>query len=308
MGNVHFCKCLKKESQVKNEMNMERVTGEIEIKEHMSMKESNNSVDILRSEPTESTDRPIIPEIEDNSYHSNTKQIKKPSGFFKSPLEIINETNTESFNDSFKLSEEKKRKTLENFTPINIQLKSVNSTHSITSENKNAVKKSFNVNEETNTNTSIANSKVKKKESAWKNILITTIIPESRLLSENKEEIMFQGMLDKFTPSQNKKQNSTYMPKFIICTKYEIKMYKSKETFLKMQNPSLKIPFNTIACSKRINLSTAKSNKSNKILFHFYIQIGVPDSSINASSFTKSQISFSEDDKSILKILINYFI
>lgn len=58
----------------------------------------------------------------------------------------------------------------------------------------------------------------------WKNITVTTIIPESKLLNSDNEEILFQGELFKYTPVSPAQHGAhPYSSKFCILTRTEFK-------------------------------------------------------------------------------------
>lgn len=224
------------------------------------------------------------------------------------PLEVINELNTESFNESLRISGEKKKKTemRNNIDDLKIELLADFERKDTTTGNmKNSIKiernsqlhqnnksGSFKKNENSINNNNDIND-------AWKNLLITNVIPEKKLLSDFDDEIMYQGIVQKFTAGANKNSKATYIDKFCLLTKREFKCYKSKETFLKLQNPSYRINLENIAYAKRLfipnanNTSTfGKKNGNVKNYFYFYIQIMDPSEESLIKQYTWS----SEDE------------
>lgn len=237
------------------------------------------------------------------------------------PLEIINELHTESFNDSFKISEEKRKKfEMKNkMEGLRIELHEVSDSYEQNynlpatyyhsknylsdrnSKNGNfEVKKSLN---KKNKFLSIPN-RVKNSQShsisqendineTWKNILITNIIPEKKLLSGSDQEAIYQGNLNKLVPNSSKKIKPTYVMKFCFVNKKEFLCYKSKESFLCLQPPQFKISLDTIAYASRIRLNEYKI--SGKTFYYMYLQISEYK---DDSSGRQPYIWSSEDDSS----------
>ena len=135
--------------------------------------------------------------------------------------------------------------------------------------------------------------------SAWKNISISNVIPENKLLSNLDDEIMFQSVLDKFTASTNKRQKHTHIDKFCMINKKEFRCYKSKETFLTLQNPSQRILFENISNVKRLLIpeNGSKLNANEKTNYYFYLVMG--SNELSHIYNWSSEDEMSRDHKSI---------
>jgi hypothetical protein len=128
---------------------------------------------------------------------------------------------------------------------------------------------------------------------AWKNILITNLIPENKLLSGSDQDAIFQGALNKLVPNSSRKIKPTYVIKYCLVNKKEFLCFKSKESFLCLQQPQFKISLDSIAYANRIRLNEYKI--SGKTYYYMYIQIGeVKDDSSTRHPYIWS----SEDDSS----------
>ncbi len=240
---------------------------------------------------------------------SSAKSSKKQQLYLninnKLPLEVINELHTESFNDSFKLNEEKRKKSQDKLNFLsseNLQIKLLKEKKTLSQNYSYKNDQNFDDDITPEDNKSLGNQKKtstpklkkmsdKSKQNlndAWRSIIISNIIPENKLLSSNNEEILYQGFLDKF---HHASRGNNLQTKFCVCLRTEFLCFKSKETFLTMQNPSHKINFTSVVSCKRINLSD-KLNKTNKQMFYFFIDFRNSDFSI--TSF--------RDNKSISKI------
>jgi hypothetical protein len=112
-----------------------------------------------------------------------------------------------------------------------------------------------------------------KELDQWRNILITSIIPENKLLTSEGDEILFQGNLSKFTHQSSKAANS-YSSKFCVLTRSEFKIFRSKEVFLLLEKPLAKYPLFNISATNRINnIQSMNKKEQQKKYFHFFIEL-----------------------------------
>lgn len=231
------------------------------------------------------------------------------------PLEVINELNTESFNDSLKISEEKRKKT-EKTQNVDLKLELIgeqddDTPHKSSEKEVIQTQNSFNkqierqaklLEEEQNEHKRMYDSKQKLEqvdiscEWNWKNTLITNIISESKLLSTSDDDIMFQGVLDKIIENPSNTRKLTYSNKFCVISKKEFKCFKSKETFLHLQNPLQSIDLERILFAKKIVIpSSERANNTNNVrLFHFYVQLA----DLNYDESLREQYTWSSEDES----------
>lgn len=63
------------------------------------------------------------------------------------------------------------------------------------------------------------------------------------------------------------KDNLIYTTRFCILNKVCFKIFKNRETFLRLQKPQIEIPINSIKDCNYVHLNSQKANKN----FHFYI-------------------------------------
>jgi hypothetical protein len=98
-------------------------------------------------------------------------------------------------------------------------------------------------------------------------IAITSIIPEVKLLSSTDDDIMFQSNLKRLLNQKvNNHVSQNFCDRFVICTKNTLKLYKSKEQFLKLSKPVNIIPFSNIKSSNRFSL-----NHFSNMKLHFFV-------------------------------------
>ena len=87
----------------------------------------------------------------------------------------------------------------------------------------------------------------------WRNIPISSLISQEKLLSTNPEEIMYKGYLNKLVISHMFKNCSTSVEKFSILTKDKLSIYKNKENFLLMAKAQHSFDLTEILNCRRID-------------------------------------------------------
>ena len=108
--------------------------------------------------------------------------------------------------------------------------------------------------------------------SKWKQLQITNLISNDKLYSENKDEIMFRGYLNKLVISHMFKNCSTSVEKFIILKRDQVNLYKNKENFLLNYKPQHTFHLKEIINCKRINFSFLNIQKLEGFYF-MYIEL-----------------------------------
>ena len=234
------------------------------------------------------------------------------------PLEVINELMTESCNESFKLSEKKKikKESRHHLEELKLELieafdknrrdSEYNQSNQINQDNQK--KSDYNMHSnirETKPRNKQEGLTYNKRSEAWGAILITDIIPESKLLSDSDNEILIHSQLNKFVPTENKRTKPLYVSKYCLITKKEFVCYKSKETFIKMQPPQFRIALNTIAYANCIKLPNTKLP-----VFYFYIQLidHTEESMIKSNTYSSENDSSPESIHKSKYILDKHFI
>lgn len=108
----------------------------------------------------------------------------------------------------------------------------------------------------------------KKKD--WRDMKITSIIPEEKLLNAGKNDILFQGEFYKFTKENDiKKIDAT--SKYLILTRSELRIYRSKEIVLHMLSPLQRISLFNISQCDIISVADNKYMK-NLCKYNFCIE------------------------------------
>lgn len=106
----------------------------------------------------------------------------------------------------------------------------------------------------------------------WRNIPISSLISQEKLLSTNAEEIMYKGYLNKLVISHMFKNCSTSVEKFSILTKDKLSIYKNKENFLLMAKAQHSFYLTEILNCRRIDFSYLKIPKLEGFYF-MYIEL-----------------------------------
>lgn len=218
---------------------------------------------------------------------------------FKAPLEVINENQCDlsktSINEAKSSNGMKKSQaTSENELPKNGK-RSPPKRETSRSRSKNR-KHDKNLNDESqisqvddkqvnqsnaiiqsNNKANTARTKINKDSVRnWRNINITSIISENKLLNAGDskfqilllDDVLFQGEIRKFMNHQIKTHASQmYTIRFCVVTRTELKYYKSKESFLTMLKPLNIIPLFQI---KEVGLVPGKTVSK---FCHFYIKL-----------------------------------
>jgi hypothetical protein len=110
------------------------------------------------------------------------------------------------------------------------------------------------------------NSAVKPEEKLHY-FAIATIIPEKKLTSTIIDDIMFQSNLKRLLNQRIQNHVSqNFCERFAICTKTTLKLYKSKEQFLKFSKPVNIIQLSEIKSVNRFSL-----NHYSDLKLHFFV-------------------------------------
>ncbi len=99
-------------------------------------------------------------------------------------------------------------------------------------------------------------------------IPITTIIPEIKLLNATDDDVMFQSNVKRLLNQKiGNHISQSFCDRFCVATRNIVRLYKSKEQFLKISKPTNVFPLNGIKSVKRFYL------KGNKKLHFFVIEL-----------------------------------
>lgn len=122
---------------------------------------------------------------------------------------------------------------------------------------------------------------------------IEEIIPKSKIESNNRNEILYQGDLLKYSKNADYRYAHMLTFRFIILTKKELKIYRSKELFLGMKSPLLCINIKNIIKVERTEI-VELLNQKKKEYFCFYIEY-FSLNNISNNNFMNGQICPSFD-------------
>ena len=99
-------------------------------------------------------------------------------------------------------------------------------------------------------------------------IAITSIIPETKLLNATEDDVMFQSNVKRLLNQKvGNHISQSFCDRFCITTRSVVRLYKSREQFLKIAKPTNVFPMNGIKSVKRFYL------KGNKKLHFFVIEL-----------------------------------
>jgi hypothetical protein len=116
--------------------------------------------------------------------------------------------------------------------------------------------------------------KPKGKKVLWKEYDINTLVNKERLTSPNQDVMMFKSELTKYFFCQKNKIFMNRSAKWCILTKIELIIFPSKENFLKLQKPSMKIQIDDITDYGRLDpLMDKEKIKFNKDTFYFFLKL-----------------------------------
>jgi hypothetical protein len=156
-----------------------------------------------------------------------------------------------------------------------------------------------------NTNSKITPKKItthnisKYANDAWRTLKIFTIISESKLLNSNDFEILMQGEIFKYShPSKKIKSAQLFSSKFCVITKSDFIIHKTKQSFLRMQNPIMTIPLHDIISANMIKYIFPHAKGKDKNFKNFYLELKGKESlelfSIGESRSSKINTSWSK--------------
>ena len=112
----------------------------------------------------------------------------------------------------------------------------------------------------------------KKKEPKWKELKIEDLVNKDRLETENPFIMIFKGELMKYSFSNDPKLFINYSQRLCILTKSEFILFHSKESFLRLQKPTMKIELKDIIDYGRIDPRKEKF-KTKKEFFYFFMKL-----------------------------------
>jgi hypothetical protein len=152
----------------------------------------------------------------------------------------------------------------------------------------------------------------------WRSLKIFTIISENKLLNSNDFEILMQGEIFKYShPSKKIKSAQLFSSKFCVLTKSDFIIHRTKESFLRMQNPIMTIPLHDILSANLIKYVFPHAKGKEKYFKNFYLELKSKESqnqelfSIGDSRISKINTSWSkmasQSDKS-KKIIFKLFL
>lgn len=180
------------------------------------------------------------------------KKYLKKANARKMPLEVIDEINGEIINkDQEDYNIMKKQNQLYKYC----NMKGINFN-----SNESYEKQSF--------------KDIINKKRTWRDININYILPKEILLSTNENDFIFQGDFLIFTKANDISKTPPNL-KFLIMTRSEIRIYRSKETMLYMKNPLQRISLFNISQCDFITLPQIKNlytNIKNLMNYNFYVQ------------------------------------
>ena len=110
--------------------------------------------------------------------------------------------------------------------------------------------------------------------SKWKTMNISNLVKSDRLTSQNKDVMIFNSELTKYSISSTVNEFYNFCLKFCLLTKNEFILFPSKESFLRLQNqnPYLKLSLKNISRVDRLNPNTIKF-KINKEFHYLYVKM-----------------------------------
>ena len=128
--------------------------------------------------------------------------------------------------------------------------------------------------------------------SKWKDFDINNVIKRDTLTSTNPDIMLFKSELMKYSSSSNRSKSFlNYCSKFCLLTKNDFFVFPSKETFLRLQNPTSKFSLNCIENYGRIDPSNLKL-KINKEFSYFFIKIDLKR--LKKNEFNKADQQYKE--------------
>lgn len=102
-------------------------------------------------------------------------------------------------------------------------------------------------------------------------LLITSIIPSYKLESSSQTDVFYQGELLKYSKNADYKYAHMLTYRYLIISKSELRIYRSKEIFLRMKSPLLTISIKNIIKVERTEIIELMNNKK-KDYYSFYIE------------------------------------
>jgi hypothetical protein len=130
---------------------------------------------------------------------------------------------------------------------------------------KNDVNHNSEIDDEHNKTIKMERSSVKLNHNLG---VITSIIPEHKLLNATEDDVMFQSNIKRLLNQKiGNHISQTFCDRFCMTTINCVKLYKSREQFLKVSKPTNVFPLNGIKAVKPFYL------KGNKKLHFFVLEL-----------------------------------
>ncbi len=107
----------------------------------------------------------------------------------------------------------------------------------------------------------------------WKRLKIENIIPKNKLQSRDVDAIFFKGELLKYANPKPHMNNQICYRKFFVLDRRYLSSYKSKESFIKMKEPLLKLGIKEIQAVERIVYEHKINLKQASPIYNFMIQV-----------------------------------
>ena len=121
----------------------------------------------------------------------------------------------------------------------------------------------------------------------WKTLNINSLISNKKLNSNDPDEIMFNGNINKMILSNIFKNCSMNIQKFCILTKKKFFIYQNKENFLLMKNPQRVIKLEDIESCGRIDLTLLNIHY---LYEYYYMYIEVIDDEYDNKELNNDEV------------------
>ena len=102
-------------------------------------------------------------------------------------------------------------------------------------------------------------------------LVISAFIPSYKLDSSSQTDVFYQGELLKYSKNADYKYAHMLTYRYLIISRSELRIYRSKEIFLRMKSPLLTISIKNIIKVERTEIIELMNNKK-KDYYSFYIE------------------------------------
>ena len=170
-----------------------------------------------------------------------------------------------------------------NFTNINIPQNIINNFIMNTNPNQNKYNLKTHYDNNKNIKTQTIKKNYKKKEIIhWKKLNIKNIIPLEKITKVYDNTILLNGNFNVYSRETIPNKNLEITLRFIILTRSELKIYRSKEAKLFQKNPLRRISlFNISKCDLYTKNNPKINNKNLENKFNFFIELVTVNKMVN---------------------------